>query len=172
MDKELKDQKILESKVKSILKELEEEKQKSLNITDPERTRINSLQGSHAGFNLQSTVDEKEGLILSADVVSENNDFNQFASQINKANEILGRKCKAACADSGYATTDELEKIDKQGIKVIVPSQRQVTKGEPSLFAKERFTCKDDYYLCPEGHKLTPYRLNNCLLYTSDAADE
>jgi hypothetical protein len=157
MDKELKDQKILKSKVKNILKELEEEKQKSLNTTDPECTRINSLQGSHAGYNLQSTVDEKEGLILSSDVVSENNDLNQFASQINQANQILGKKCKTAVADSGYATTEELEKIDQQGIKVIVPSQRQARKGEPHEFAKERFTYdpKNDCYICPPGHKLT-----------------
>jgi transposase len=157
MDKELKDQKILKSKVKAILKELEEEKQKSLNTTDPECTRINSLQGSHAGYNLQSTVDEKEGLILSSDVVSENNDLNQFASQINQANQILGKKCKTAVADSGYATTEELEKIDQQGIKVIVPSQRQARKGEPHEFAKERFTydSKNDCYICPPGHKLT-----------------
>ena len=157
MDKELKDQKILESKVKGILKELEEEKQKSLNTIDPECTRINSLQGSHAGFNFQSTVDEKEGLILSIDVVSENNDLNQFASQINKANETLGKKCKTACADSGYASTEELEKIDQQGIKVIVPSQRQARKGEPHEFAKERFTydAKNDGYICPKGHRLT-----------------
>ncbi len=157
MDKELKDQKILKSKVKNILKELEEEKQKSLNTTDPECTRINSLQGSHAGYNLQSTVDEKEGLILSIDVVSENNDLNQFASQINQANQILGKKCKTAVADSGYATTDQLEKIDQQGIKVIVPSQRQAKKGEPHEFAKERFTYdpKNDCYICPPGHKLT-----------------
>jgi hypothetical protein len=67
MDKELKDQKMLKSKVKNILKELEEEKQKSLNTTDPECTRIKSLQGSHAGYNLQSTVDEKKGLWSSPD---------------------------------------------------------------------------------------------------------
>jgi transposase len=162
MDKELKDQKILKSKVKGILKELEEEKQKSLNTTDPECTRINSLQGSHAGYNLQSTVDEKEGLILSSDVVSENNDLNQFASQINQANQILGKKCKTAVADSGYASTEELEKIDQQGIKVIVPSQRQASKFEPHEFAKERFTYdpKNDCYICPQGHKLIFYHLN------------
>lgn len=162
MDEKLKDQKILESKVKGILKELEEEKQKSLNTIDPECTPINSLQGSHAGYNIQSTVDEKEGLILSADVVSENNDLNQFASQINKANEILGKKCKIAAADSGYASTDELEKIDKQGIKVIVSSQRQAAKGEPHEFAKERFTYDsgNDCYICPKGHKLIFHHLN------------
>jgi len=156
MDEELKDQKILQSKVKNILKELEEEK--SLNTTDPECTCIKKGKNFYAGYNFQSTVDNKHGLILSTDVVSENNDFNQFASQINQANHILNKKCEVAVADCGYSSTDDLEKIDNQGIKVIVPSQRQVTK--PSLFAKEHFTYKNDCYLCPQGHKLIPYRLN------------
>ncbi|MBU4361295.1 IS1182 family transposase, partial [bacterium] len=158
MGKELKDQKTLKAKIKDILQELKEEE--SFNTTDPECTRIKKGKNFYAGFNFQSTVDKKKGLILSVDVVSENNDLNQFASQINKANHTLNKKCEVAVADCGYASTDDLEKIDNQEIKVIVPSQRQVSKGEPSLFAKERFTYKDDYYLCPQGHKLTPYRLN------------
>ena len=158
MGKELKDQKTLKAKIKDILQELKEEE--SFNTTDPECTRIKKGKNFYAGFNFQSTVDKKKGLILSTDVVSENNDLNQFACQINKANHTLEKKCEVAVADCGYASTDDLEKIDNQGIKVVVPSQRQVTKGEPSEFAKERFTYKDDYYICPEGHKLTPYRLN------------
>lgn len=158
MDEELTDQKILQSKVKNILKELQEEK--SLNTTDPESIRIKKGRNFHAGFNFQSVVDGKEGLILSTDVVRETNDLNQFACQINKANHTLNKKCEIAVADCGYASTDQLEKIDNQGIKVIVPSQRQALRKKPSLFAKEYFAYQDDYYLCPQGHKLTPYRLN------------
>jgi len=158
MDEELKDQKTLKAKIKGILQEIKEEG--SFNTTDPECASIKKGKNFYAGFNFQSTVDKKKGLVLSVDVVSENNDFNQFASQINKANHTLGKKCEIAVADCGYASTDQLEKIDNQEIKVIVPSQRQVTKKEPSLFAKERFTYSDDYYICPQGHKLTPYRLN------------
>src|SRR5665648_919970 len=158
MDEELKDQKTLKAKIKAILQELKEEG--SFNTTDPECTSIKKGKNFYAGFNFQSTVDEKEGLILSVDVVSETNDLNQFATQINKANKILGTKCETACADCGYASTNQLEKIDNQGIQVIVPSQRQVLRKKPSSFAKEHFTYFDDYYLCPEGYKLIPYRLN------------
>jgi len=158
MNEKLKDEKTLKSKIKGILQELKEEE--SFNTTDPECTCIKKGKNFYAGFNFQSTVDKKKGLILSTDVVSENNDLNQFAPQINKANQTLGKKCEIAVGDCGYASTDELEKIDNQGIKVIVPSQRQVTKGEPSEFAKERFTYQDDYYICPKGRRLTPYRLN------------
>ena len=158
MDKELKDEKILQSKVKNILKELQEEE--SLNTTDPECIRIKKGRNFHAGFNFQSVVDEKEGLILSTDVVRETNDLNQFACQIEQANQTLDTKCQIAVADCGYASTKHLEKIDNQGIRVIVPSQRQALRRKPSLFAKEHFTYQADYYLCPRGQKLTPYRLN------------
>ena len=121
---ELKDKAMLKAKVNAIMKELTEENKKSINTIDSECIRINSIQGSHAGYNAQTVVDEKHGLIVNSDVVSENNDLNQFAKQINQANQILEKKCVAACADSGYADTTELEKIDAQNIKVIIPSQR------------------------------------------------
>ncbi|MDP2911605.1 MAG: transposase, partial [Candidatus Omnitrophota bacterium] len=123
---------------------------------DKECTRINSLQGSNAGYNSQIVTDEKHGLIVNTDVVSENNDVNQFANQIKQANETLGKKCNTACADSGYANTEQLKQIDQQDIKVIVPSQRQASKKEPEEFDKERFNynSKKDCYICPKGHKL------------------
>lgn len=156
MREELENKKTLKSKVENIVKELEETDQKSINTVDPECTRINSVQGSNAGYNAQTVVDEKHGLIVSSDVVSENNDLNQFADQIEQANETLEEKCDVACADSGYANTDELEKIDKQDTKVIVPSQRQASKKEPGDFDKERFMydAENDCYICPEGHRL------------------
>ncbi len=156
MEEELKDKKKLKSKVKKILEKLEEEGENSTNTTDSECTRVNSIQGTHAGYNGQLVVDEKHGLIVNSDVVSENNDVSQFANQIEQANKTLGKKCETACADSGYADTDELEKIDKQEIKVIVPSQRQASKKEPKAFDKEKFHYdkKKDCYICPEGHVL------------------
>ena len=156
MEKELKDKENLKSEVEKILKELEDEEEKSKNTTDAECTRINSIQGSHAGYNVQSVVDEKHGLIVNSDVVSENNDLNQFANQIDQANETLGKKCDTASADSGYANTDELEKIDKQEIKVIVPSQRQASNKKPKPFDKINFKYDQqrDCYICPEGQEL------------------
>jgi transposase len=168
IDQQLKDQAVLKTRVKGILKELEEEKQKSLNTTDPDCTRINSLSGTHAGYNFQSVVDEKHGLILSTDVVSENNDLYQFAQQINQANELLEHKCQVACADSGYATTKELAKIDQQGILVVVPSQRQASQKKPLPFDKEQFTYDkiNDCFICPNGHQLLFSSCNHkCNIY-------
>jgi hypothetical protein len=164
MEEELKDKETLKTKVQEILKELEKDNEKSINTIDPECTRINSIQGSHAGYNAQIVVDDKHGLIVNSDAVNENNDLYQFANQINQANETLEKKCDVACSDSGYATTDELKKVDDQGIKVIVPSQRQAAKKEPGQFDKENFhyDAQNDCYICPEGHVLTYRRTNKC----------
>lgn len=158
MQASLKEKRILKSRIQEILKELKEQNKKSINTQDPECARINSLQGSHAGYNAQIVVDEKHSLIVTSDVVSKNNDTEQFADQINQANETLGKKCKVACADSGYANTDELEKIDNQDIKVVVPSKRQASNRESGQFAKERFMydTEKDCYICPEN-RLLPY---------------
>lgn len=156
MQEELKDKKNLKAKVEQILKELKEEDKKSINTTDPDCGRMRSIQGTHASYNIQSVVDKKQGLIVNTDVVNENNDLKQFAKQVNQANEVLGKKCKVACADAGFSNTKELEKIDRQGIKVIVPSPLQVSRKGLGKFDKEQFKydSNNDCYICPEGHKL------------------
>jgi len=122
LSEELSDKQALKTKVKDIMKEVEKEQQTSINSTDPECVNVKGRQGTHAGYNSQIVVDEKYGLIVNSDVVNENNDRNQFSDQIEQANETLDKKCENACADAGYANTQELKKIHGQNINVIVPS--------------------------------------------------
>jgi hypothetical protein len=127
-----------------------------VNRTDPDCAVMHSVQGSHASYNVQSVVDEKQGLIVHAEAVSETSDVNQFARQIEQAHEVLPESCKVACADAGYADTEELQKVDAQGIKVVVPSQRQALREEEGPFSKShfRYDRKQDCYWCPAGHRL------------------
>jgi transposase len=158
MNEELQDREALKTRVKSILKDLEAEDMKSTNTTDPDCKPMHSVQGSHASYNMQTVVDEKHGLIVHSDAVSDNNDMNQFADQIDQANATLDQPCQTACADAGYASVDDLEKIDRQGIKVVVPSQRQALKQDnTNPFDKSNFTydAANDCYMCPAGHRLT-----------------
>lgn len=141
------------------LKALEERGLKKVNQTDPECAVMHSVQGSHASYNVQSVVDDKNGLIVHADAVNDSSDVNQFAAQISQAQEALGKKCDAACADAGYFDSAELAKIEAEGVAVIVPSQRQASeeKGrEADRFGKKEFRYDQarDCYYCPEGRRL------------------
>ena len=156
MEKVLADTKDLRGKVLGILNRLNAEDKKSINTTDSDCAKIRGRQGSHAGYNAQTVVDEKHGLIVSSDVVNENNDLHQFAKQMNNAAQTLEKKPDAGCADAGYSNIKELAKIDGQDIKVVVPNNRQASGKQAGPFDKCNFKYdKDrDIYLCPEGHAL------------------
>jgi len=157
MDKELTKSQNLKERIREVLASFAKGDSKYINQTDPDCRIIKSIQGKNAGYNVQSVVDDEHGLIVHAEATAEVNDRKQFASQINQAQEVLGKPCRTACADAGYADTDTLAKIDQQGVKVIVPSQRQALHEEESLFSKTHFTYNKDQdcYICPEGHPLT-----------------
>jgi len=157
MDKELAKSQNLKERIKEALASFEEDDRPYTNQTDPDCRLIKSIQGKHAGYNVQSVVDDRHGLIVHAQAVSDVNDRKQFALQIDQANDVLGKPCKTACADAGYADTDELEKIDGKGVTVIVPSQRQAQHKEEGSFSKAHFTYDKEMncYFCPKGHPLT-----------------
>lgn len=159
MNKELAKEQELKKRVKKALEALATNKRKTVNQTDPDCRLMRSVQGSHASYNVQNVVDDKNGLIVHAEAVSDTSDVNQFARQIEQANEVIENSCDVACADAGYADTNELEKIDVQGIKVIVPSQRQALHKEESPFSKSHFTYnkEQDSYICPKGYPLYYY---------------
>ena len=158
LKEELKDKEALKARVEAVHKEIKDHGRRSLNTTDPECVKVKGRQGTHAGYNAQIVADEKHGLIVNSDAVNESNDLNQFANQIEQAQENLGKKCEISCGDAGYANTDKLKESDDQGQKVIVPSQKQAHDRPVKEFEKPRFQydADKDCYACPQGNAL-PY---------------
>jgi transposase len=156
MKKELSKAEVLKSKIQAVLKEFKETDRSRINQTDPDCAVMHSRQGSHASYNVQTVVDDTHGLIVHAEAVNATSDYNQFSRQIEQANELLPTPCAVACADAGYADTDDLGTIDSQGIEVIVPSQRQALHEEEKPFSKStfRYNAEHDCYVCPQGHRL------------------
>jgi hypothetical protein len=139
-----------------VLNRFKQTESKKINQTDADCANMKSIHGKHASYNVQSVVDDKNGLMVNAEAVNDATDVNQFARQIEQAHEVLQKPCETACADAGYAHTEELEKIDAKGIDVIVPSQRQALHDKEKPFSKSQF-CYDkeqDCYWCPVGQRL------------------
>ena len=157
LKEELRDKEALKARVEAIQKEIQASDSASVNTTDPDCVKVKGRQGTHAGYNSQIVVDAKHGLIVSSDVVSESNDVNQFANQIEQAQATLEKPCLSACGDAGYANTDELKKIDDKNIAVIVPTIRQAHGKSPKPFDKSQFRYDrdNDCYVCPQGHALS-----------------
>ena len=154
MKKELTDTKVFKEKVEQILKTLEKENKTQLNTVDPDCRAMSSTKGVHPAYNNQIVVDNKNGFIVSTETNNEGCDLNQFASQIEQANEILKEPCSIACADTGYSSIDELEKVESQNLKVIVPERKERDSQK-----KLTYNPKDDCFICEAGNKLVPVGL-------------
>ena len=102
-------------------------------------------------------IDEKNGMIVSADVVNDSNDSKQFSNQIGQAVKTLGKPCQTAVADAGYTNVDNIKETTDKNVDVIVPSQRQsLHKIDDNPYGKDKFQydLQNNSYICPEGHKL------------------
>ena len=81
-EKELADNEEYRNRIREVLKRFEEEeekgeKPKTINRTDTESSLMRSVQGSHASYNVQSVVDDKQGLTVPSDAGSDRSDVNQ-----------------------------------------------------------------------------------------------
>ena len=176
--KKIEDKKKLIQKMQKVMNQLNNENKSAINSTDVDSVNAKGRQGIHASHNIQINVDDKHGLIVHGESVSQNNDRSQLSQQVDKSSKNLGKKPKNACADAGYDSIEDLNKIDKN-IKVIVPNQKQVQKErgqKPKPFDKEHFQYDNqvDQYICPEGNSLKYKRLQKerqAKVYQADAKD-
>lgn len=181
LDKELVDQETLKAKITQIAKELQESGKHKLNTTDSDSFMSKSDRGAKMYHNVQAVVDEKHGLIVNADVINQSVDANQLSVQAKQAQNTLEKKPKNLCADNGYYSVADIEKIDAD-INVILPSQEQLVKERTGKtlkeFSKETFTYdkNTDEYICPAQKRLTrkdnaPFDKNNYILYQAREKD-
>ncbi len=159
LEENLLGQKEVQKKIKEIASTIERTGQTSVNTTDIGSVKAKGRQGIHAGYNAQIVVDEKHGLIVNTEVVSQNNDKNQLSVPVNQAIEVLENKPESVTCDSGYHSLVDVEKIPED-IKVIMPSQQQAQRDKKQHklkpFIKEEFKYDaiNDEYECPEGKML------------------
>lgn len=163
MPKELAQQQRLKATIQNALDEFAKRgshtkngKQRKVNRVDVQTTVMQSPQGTHPGYNMQSVVDDKHGLIVHTDAVSDANDSDQFARQIKAAEQTLDKNCQIACADCSYSDIEQMQMVESEQTQVIVPSQQQASNKEAAAFDKSEFSYdkEHDCYHCPQGQRL------------------
>jgi transposase len=146
---------VIQEKVVRIMEELQASGKKSWNTTDPECAGFNGVKGSGAGYSVEVVVDDKQGLIVSADAAGVGNDFGQLSTQIQQATQVLGHIPEVTVADAGFSDMADLSQVDSR-IKLLVPNKQQVNALPISEYAKQKFhyLAERDCYLCPQGEEL------------------
>ena len=157
LQEELKKRGDLFHDMKACIQEMEEEDREKMNRTDKEAVMFKSRQGSHVGYNVQNSVDEKHGLVVSSDVVNEATDRKQLGAQVMEAEQALEQEVKTVCADSGYDNLSEAAPLHERGIELIVPNQEvnESNKKENDFSWRAfKYDQQSDTYRCPTGELL------------------
>ena len=138
-----------------------EEGERAINLTDPDTAIMRSRQGSHSGYNGQVVCDDAHGLIVSNEVVNQNNDKQQLHDQVQRVQTETDLTPETIVADKGYSNLDDIKAVHQEGIDVVIPSIAQAsTKNQSAKFGKTAFTydLKTNTYCCPKGHVLIQER--------------
>lgn len=185
-DKEKRQQQIeiLQKKAERIEKWLEENEAKvgrqgrevKSNITDNESGTMVSPHGTIQGYNCQALVDDKNQVIVQAEVFGEGQDYYHVEPLINGAKatmKAIGHdedyfKGKILTADALYHSAKSIEKCKAEGIDAYIPD-RNYRKRDSDLKIKKRHGDRgikrlgmDDFqhnedgdvYKCPQGNVL------------------
>ncbi len=159
MPEELVDKKYRLEKIKAAKKKMDEEKLKKINITDPDAKIMKHKDGSlKPSYNCQVAVDEKEQIIVAANLVDEENDLHQIEPMIENVKETLGYKPTIVLADAGYFSFDNVQFLLDEEIDAYIPDNfYEVEKrGKTKKFRKLLFTYdeKKDSYYCPAAFEI------------------
>ena len=125
-------------------------------LTDPDSRMMTSHGNSDISYNLQTSVDAKNSLIVATDVVSDVNDVNQLENMHTKTSENLGAPPKAEVADMGYFNAKQIATCEADGTQVFVKRPKSKNATNDSDFSIDKFIYDPihDVYTCPNGKQL------------------
>lgn len=164
-------QKQLDERKKELKKEHREKHR--INITEPDARNMGGVSGNQLlpAYNTQVSVEGKNNFIVASDIVTDPNDQNQLATQIENVNENIGEDPeRKSTLDAGYHTKEQLQYGEEEKLDIVVADpapENRSTKTTPTpidtiLKEKDRkvqradfvFHEEDDYYECPAHEKL------------------
>jgi transposase len=143
-------------KIEAAKKKLEEENLKKINVTDNDAKIMKHKGGNKKpSYNGQVAVDDKEQVIVAADLVDDENDVHQVDPMIQLIWATLGYKPTILLADAGYFSYDNLELLKRNRIDAYIPDNffKVEEHGKSKWFRKSIFKFDDekDCYYCPAG---------------------
>ncbi|MCL6473180.1 MAG: transposase [Firmicutes bacterium] len=108
-------------------------------------------------YNIQTTVDSKNKLIVDFEATNEAADQHSLSKMAIRAKEILRADQLEVTADKGYYDSQDIKMAVDARIIPFIPKPARSRPKEEKLFAKEEFTYDrtKDVYICPTKRELT-----------------
>jgi transposase len=154
----------LRETIRMKLAKLREEEREHLHPGEPEAQMMKNHEGTRLGYNAQAVVDEKAGLIVAAEVTTEQNDKRQLVPMLDAAKESQGKMADESLGDAGYCSGEQLEGAEKKGYVVLVSldeHRRAEEQGGPYHISQFNYDRERDCWICPRGQVLEYEKTRN-----------
>ena len=148
------------AKVEDILREINARGGEGVCTVDREARLMK--QGNGHGFdvcyNVQTAVDEKNGLITAFEVTASCNDQGELSGMAMEAKEAVETQELNVLTDKGYSNGEEIHACEEAGIHCYIPMPKPPHQSDNSEFHRKNFAYdpEKDSVTCPAGNEM-PY---------------
>lgn len=161
LPEELRDHVKLRKKIQDDLAQLSREGVNNLSTTDRDSRLMHTRNGSvEYSYNAQAVADSSHGVVVSADVTTDESDSHQLSKQMGTLKETVGKHAESTVADSGYYSGEELSKAEECEVDVLVSIPERYNENQHKSsedihhvnnysYDRER-----DCFICPRGGEL------------------
>ena len=95
------------------------------NFTDPESRIMKTRNGYEQAYNCQAGVDDGHQVIVCHGVTAKQNDHDELEPMMDQTEENTGSMPKETSADTGYCSDENIEALEKRGIRGYIATGRQ-----------------------------------------------
>jgi len=164
----LRDAKERKARLEEIARRLKDSDRKTIVATEPESRVMLTRSGKRPAYNMQTSVDAQNQIILAMKLIQNENDHELLPDMVEEVESNVGFIPDVALADTGYCDESTLEWIRDSGHDVLMPSlEHAVEAKRTDMFASKCFIPAEDgkdVLICPMGKELTfrtEYRAGN-----------
>jgi transposase len=143
--------------------------QREVSLIDPDSRlmRVDS-QRLEVGYNIQTSVDAKQHLIVDYDVINNSTDHHQLTKNALAAKQTLGVDELDVLSDKGFYVEKDVADCEDNGLTVFMPipaafnPYKSVGVPEPEFYS-DRFVynAAKDVYVCPAGEDMPFWKRSN-----------
>jgi transposase len=157
LKKELTEEQALRSVIQEKLQVLSSHQRTEMNPNEPEALLVKTSSGTRFGYNGQMVADDKHGLIVAEQLLTEPFDQGALMPVLDRVEEQLGRIAEHTVADGGYNTEQTLVEAQERSRSITVaagPADAESHRDEPYHPSRFTYDAENDQFVCPRGEHL------------------
>lgn len=149
----------LKEKIKEVLEQMNSDKER-INLTDTEAKFIRNNGKIDVNYACQTAISE-DGIIVSAYTSNCPSDRTETIKVVDTAELNAEENYNQILADSGYATFDNFEELNKKNKIIYIPDQQMNAEADKQQNPYHRnhfiYDEQNDCFICPENKELPFY---------------